>query len=63
MGAFAVVLNTKQLQQLTQLLLEKIRTGKNKSEVAIQVQCLSLMSKAVGSKLAPFLQDIIPLLF
>ena len=35
MGAFAQVLNAKQLQQLTMLLIEKIRTGKNKADMAI----------------------------
>ena len=44
------------------MLLERIRSGKNKEEIVILVQCLSLMSKAVGSKLAPYLKDIITLL-
>jgi hypothetical protein len=55
MGAFAVVLNNKQLQQLVLSILEKVRTNRNKGEVATLVQCLSLISKSVGSKLAPFL--------
>jgi len=62
MGAFAVVLNNKQLQQLVLLILDKVKTNRNKAEVANLVQCLSLISKSVGSKLAPFLQEIIPLL-
>jgi hypothetical protein len=62
MGAFAVVLNNKQLQQLVLSILEKVRTNRNKGEVANLVQCLSLISKSIGSKLAPFLQEIIPLL-
>jgi hypothetical protein len=62
MGAFAVVLNNKQLQQLVVLILERVRAGKNKAEVVTLIQCLSLISKSVGNKLAPFLQDIIPML-
>jgi hypothetical protein len=62
MGAFAVVLNNKQLQQLVLSILEKVRTNRNKAEVANLVQCLSLISKSIGSKLAPFLQEIIPLI-
>lgn len=62
MGAFAVVLNNKQLQQLVLSILEKVRTNRNKAEVTNLVQCLSLISKSIGSKLAPFLQEIIPLL-
>lgn len=44
------------------LILDKVKTNRNKAEVANLVQCLSLISKSVGSKLAPFLQEIIPLL-
>lgn len=35
MGAFAVVLNAKQLQQLAALLLDRIRTGKNKADTVV----------------------------
>lgn len=42
--------------------MEKIRTGKNKAEIVTQVTCLSLIAKAVGNKLAPFLPEIIPIL-
>jgi len=62
MAAFAVVLNNKQLQQLVLSILEKVRTNRNKAEVVNLVQCLSLISKSIGSKLAPFLQEIIPLI-
>ena len=47
---------------MTHMLLDKIKVSKSKSETVIQVQCLSLMAKYVGSKLAPFLGEIIPLL-
>jgi hypothetical protein len=33
MGAFAVVLTSKQLQQLVVLIIERVRGGKNKNEV------------------------------
>lgn len=62
MGAFAVVLNNKQLQQLVALIIERVRKSTNKSELPTLVQCLSLIAKSVGSKLTPFLQEIIPLL-
>jgi hypothetical protein len=62
MGAFAVVLNNKQLQQLVALIIERVRKSQNKSELPTFVQCLSLIAKSVGNKLAPFLQEIIPLL-
>jgi cullin-associated NEDD8-dissociated protein 1 len=62
MGAFAQILSGKQLQQLTTILVDKINKGSNKSDKVIQVACLSLMAKSVGNKLAPYLQQIIPLL-
>lgn len=62
MGAFAQILSGKQLQQLTTILVDKISKGSNKSDKVIQVACLSLMAKSVGSKLAPYLSQIIPLL-
>lgn len=62
MGAFAVVLNNKQLGQLVVLIIEKVKSGKNKAEIVTLVQCLSLIAKSVGGKLGPNLAEIIPLL-
>ena len=62
MGAFAVILNQTSLNQLCSLLLTKIKTGTNKADTVTQIQCLSMVAKAIGSKLAPFLDKIVPLL-
>lgn len=55
MGAFAQILTGKQLQQLTQILVDRISKGTKKDDKVIQVACLSLMAKSVGNKLAPYL--------
>jgi len=60
LGAFAQILTGKQLATLSQILLDKIKRGTNKADKVIHVQCLSLMAKSVGSKLSPFLGEIIP---
>ncbi len=40
MGQFAVVLNTKQLDKLYKLLMQKIQSNQAKSDTIIQLQCL-----------------------
>ena len=62
MGSFAIVLNTNQLNKLLQLLLTKLQSQQQKSDTIIQLQCLSIMAKSIGSKLAPHLANIIPML-
>ena len=62
MGQFAVILNNAQLTKLCQLLLAKIESRQSKSDTTIQVQCLSIIAKSIGSKLAPHLGKIMPLL-
>lgn len=62
MGQFAVVLNNQQLNRLITLLLEKIARSSQKSDTMIGLQCLSIIAKSIGNKLAPFLDQIIPLL-
>ena len=55
MGQFAVILNNQQLSKLCQLLLSKIQSNQAKSDTIIQVQCLSIIAKSIGSKLSPYL--------
>ena len=60
MGQFAVVLNNAQLSKLITLLLRKIDSRQAQADTIIQVQCLSIIAKSIGSKLAPHLAQIIP---
>jgi hypothetical protein len=62
MGAFAVILNTKQLQQICNLLIDKIKKSKNKQDSFTYIQCLGHISRTVGNKLSNFLNDIFPIL-
>ena len=62
LGQFAVILNPSQLHKLCQLLLDRIQKSPSKADKVTQVQCLSLMSKQVGDKLSPYLNEIVPLL-
>ena len=62
MGAFSVVLNQQQLFGLADQLMKRIAAGKTKLDKMIQVQCLALVAKTVGNKLAPFLSNIVPTL-
>ena len=62
MGSFAVVLNQPQLNKLVQLLLAKLTSAQEKSDTIIQLQCLSIIAKSVGNKLAPHLEAIVPIL-
>ena len=55
MGSFAIVLNTNQLNKLLQLLLTKLQSQQALSDSIIQLQCLSIMAKSIGSKLGPHL--------
>ena len=60
MGQFAVVLNNAQLSKLITLLLRKIDSRQAQADTIIQVQCLSIIAKSIGSKLSPHLAQIIP---
>ena len=44
------------------MLLRKIESNQSKSDTIIQVQCLSIIAKSIGSKLSPYLSQIIPTL-
>jgi hypothetical protein len=61
-GAFAVILNTKQLQQMCNLLIDKIKKSKTKNDSFTFIQCFGHMSRSVGNKLSNFLGDIFPIL-
>ena len=60
MGSFAVILNNAQLTELCTMLLTKIGENADKEATITLVQCLSLMAKATGTKLAPFLPQLVP---
>lgn len=62
MGSFAVVLNQAQLNKLISLLLQKLQSQQEKSDTIIQLQCMSIIAKSIGSKLGPHLREIIPIL-
>ena len=61
-GSFAIVLNQNQLGSMCQALLKRIESVADKADKVINVQCLSLMAKSVGSKLGPYIPQIVPLL-
>jgi cullin-associated NEDD8-dissociated protein 1 len=61
-GAFAAILNVNQLSSLCRQLIDLIKKCKDKVQLVILVQCVSLVAKSVGNKLAPFLDELIPIL-
>jgi hypothetical protein len=62
MGAFAVILTTKQLHSMCLLLIDKIKKSRNKHDSFTLIQCFAQMARTVGQKVATFLNDIFPLL-
>ena len=40
--------------------MQKIQSSSDKNEQTVQVQCLSLMTKSIGTKMSPFLPQIVP---
>lgn len=61
-GAFAIVLTGRQLDQLTNSLCNRIRNSTNKAETLTLIQCIGHMSRTVGQKLGPFIGNIYPVL-
>jgi cullin-associated NEDD8-dissociated protein 1 len=59
-GAFAIVLGTRQLEHLLNQLFNSINSAGNKHETLTLIQCLCHMSRTVGQKLGQFLNTIIP---
>lgn len=62
MGSFAVILNKTQLHNMCLLLVNKIKQAKNKVDSFTLIQCFGSMARTVGNKIAPFLNDIFPIL-
>lgn len=62
LGSFAVILNQKQLHQMCQLLIDRIKKSKNKADSFTLIQCFGQMARTVGNKIANFLNEIFPLL-
>ena len=52
LGAFALILNKAQLEQLVKLIADKIRTCKDKAEFLTHVQCFGWIARNVGNKIA-----------
>jgi cullin-associated NEDD8-dissociated protein 1 len=62
LGAFAVILNQKQLHQMCLLLIDKIKKSRTKADSFTLIQCFGQMARTVGNKIAQYLNDIFPLL-
>jgi cullin-associated NEDD8-dissociated protein 1 len=60
-GAFSIIVNSKQLQQLCTLVVTKIKTARSKAEAQTMVTALGQISRQVGHKIYPFLPDIVPM--
>lgn len=61
-GAFCVILNSKQLQTMCNLLLDKIKKSKNKADSFTFIQCFGHITRSVGNKISNFLNDLFPIL-
>lgn len=62
LGALAVILNQKQLQQMCLLLIDRIKKARTKTDTFTLIQCFGQMARTVGNKIAHHLSDIFPLL-
>ena len=62
LGALAVVLTQKQLQQMCLLLIDRIRKARTKADTFTLIQCFGQMARTVGNKIAQHLGDVFPLL-
>lgn len=63
MGAFAVILNARQLQQMVRLLLDKMKASKSKADLFTQIMCFAQIARNVGNKLArEQVAEVFPLL-
>ena len=55
MGQFAIILSSKQLEQLISILMKRLKTSEgNKKDLLTQIQCISQIARSVGSKLSRF---------
>ena len=55
MGAFAVVLDSKQLTELVNKLIAQSRASESPADMLVQIKCLSLVANTVGNRMAPSL--------
>jgi hypothetical protein len=63
MGAFAVILNSRQLSTLLNVLIGKLRDPKSKQDLFTQIQCFSQMARTVGNRLTKdHINAVLPIL-
>jgi hypothetical protein len=63
MGAFAVILNGRQLSLCLKVLIDKIKAPKSKQDMFTQIQCFSQMARNVGNRLTKDnIKDVLPVL-
>ena len=63
MGAFAVILNGRQLSLCLKVLIDKIKDPKSKQDMFTQIQCFSQMARNIGNRLTKDnIKDVLPVL-
>jgi hypothetical protein len=63
MGQFAIILSSRQLETLIQILITRLKSVEgNKKDLLTQIQCISQIARSVGNKLARFFGQLVPLL-
>lgn len=63
LGAFSVILNMRQLQQLIRLIVDKLKTRKDKTDFLTHVQCFGWIARNVGNKISKEqVAEVFPLL-
>lgn len=62
LGQFAIILSSKQLQQLMNLLIERLQQSANKADLLVQIQCIAQISRSVGNKLNNYFKILFPVL-
>ena len=61
MGQFAIILNSRQLEQLITILMRRLKASEGtKKDLLTQIQCISQIARSVGSKLARFYGQLVP---
>ena len=63
MGAFAVILNGRQLSACLNVLIGKIKDPKTKQDMYTQIQCFSQMARSIGNRLSrENIREVLPVL-
>jgi hypothetical protein len=63
MGAFAVILNGRQLSLCLKVLIDKIKDPRSKQDMFTQIQCFSQMARNIGNRLTKDnIKDVLPVL-